>query len=123
MTVQQENILEEQQDQTVQVFLSNERVVSQPRTFRCCPLGVQFYCQREISCDQILEITLRTPSGNPIPEEIICSGIVVQCCQCNPNEDLYRVWVYFTDIPERVRDQLHCLAKGSKLLCPFCENF
>lgn len=106
----------------VLVHLSDHEAVPQPATFRCCPLGVQFYTPEEVEKYKVLEVKLQVPSPNNDMKEVLCSGVVVHC-QEDGETGLYRIWVFFLDVPELVRNHLHCIAKESEFLCPFCENF
>jgi hypothetical protein len=109
-------------DSSVFVFLGSDEAIEQPQTFRCCPLGVQFYAPESVEKYRILSIRLQIPGEEQVQAEIECSGIVVYSQQDDSN-GLYRTWVYFLDLPEEVRDYIHCAAKDADTLCPFCENF
>ena len=104
------------------VFVCDDHPVEQPEGFRVCPLGLQFYSPREIQEFQMMEFRLAVPGNGRTPEDIHCSGIVVHC---KPLEDraMFRVWIKFLDLPESKRDQIRCVAKAGKHLCPYCENF
>lgn len=108
----------------VTVYLGEEKGVSQPETFRCCPLGVQFYSERELATYEVMEFKLNAPAGVPFifSGPMTCSGVVVHCQKDIPN-DRFRIWLMFLDLPESVRSQLECMGKSGEFLCPHCENF
>jgi hypothetical protein len=110
------------QEKEVFVVFGQNGAVRQPATFRCCPLGIQFYTQEEVAQYRVVDIKLAVPDSTNLPAEIDCSGVVVHCERMNSSE-AYRVWVYFLDLPEPVRGHLQCMAKQSETLCPYCENF
>ncbi len=70
----------------------------------------------------MMEFRLAVPGNGRTPQNIHCSGVVVHC---KPLEDraMFRVWIKFLDLPEAQREQIKCLAKAGKHLCPYCENF
>lgn len=105
----------------VLVHVDSDHGVRQPATFRCCPLGVQFYSERQVPQYSILNFTLSIPE-NPHLAKVECSGAVVHCEKLNGDVN-YRIWLYFLDLPETARPHLHCFAKEASFLCPFCENF
>ena len=108
----------------VLVFHGDEHEgVTQPRTFRCCPLGVQLYNRRKLPTYELVEFTLEFPEvANESGQVLSCTGIVAQC-QFEKSVNLYRIWVKFLDLPESVQDRLRTLTQALDLLCPFCENF
>jgi hypothetical protein len=103
------------------IHFGDDSPVRQPRNFRCCPLGIQFYTENEIDRYSILDFKINLPS-NPGTKNVNCSGAVVHC-DMQESCGLYRIWLYFLDLPEDARPHLHCFAKESNVLCPFCENF
>lgn len=108
----------------VTVFVGAGNGVAQPDTFRCCPLGVQFYADRELPTYEVLEIEIQAPSGNgaSLPVPLKCSGVIVHC-QKDLRGDRHRVWLMFLDIAEDARRQLQCFGKTGDFLCPHCENY
>ncbi|MBN1270362.1 MAG: hypothetical protein JXB04_12295 [Kiritimatiellae bacterium] len=110
------------QNAEVFVSLGGGPEIRQPALFRCCPLGVQFYSPRNVKPYRVLQVRLALTPAGKLPDEVDCAGVVVHCEKMN-GSDMFRVWVYFLDLPAPVRDHLHCLARRSETLCPFCENF
>ncbi|HRZ11722.1 MAG TPA: PilZ domain-containing protein [Kiritimatiellia bacterium] len=106
----------------VSVFVCGDQPVEQPEGFRVCPLGVQFYSPRKIQEFQIMEFRVAIPGRKNTSEEIQCSGVVVHCKPLE-GRDLFRIWIKFLDLPDSKRDQIRCMAKAGKHLCPYCENF
>lgn len=106
----------------VMVFTEDADPVTQPHTFRFCPLGVQLYTRKKLSECSIMEFELDLPDQPGSPQRISCSGVVVNCVQTD-NDSMYRAWIKFLDLPDSARDRIHCLTRASDLLCPFCENF
>ena len=111
-----------QRNSDVLVHLAGHEAVPQPATFRCCPLGVQFYTPEAVEKYKVLEVKLDIPKDGDETEAVLCSGVVVHC-QDDTDTGLHRIWVFFLDVPELVRNHLRCIAKESEFLCPFCENF
>jgi hypothetical protein len=109
-------------DPPVTVFMGDGDAVHQPRTFRLCPLGMQFYSRTPMDECCLLEFKLDLPRPHRKPETISCCGIVVNC-RCEKEPSLFRVWIKFLDLPPPAQHRLSCLAKSSEYLCPFCENF
>lgn len=120
MAVEQESLVRNEAD--ILVSVDGEEAMKQPATFRCCSLGVQFYSPNEFDLYKVLDITFCLADQPDAPSEIACSGIVVHC-QKETASDLFRVWIFFTDMPDSTRNHLHCIAKESNTLCPFCENY
>lgn len=108
----------------VTVYVGENEGVNQPDSFRCCPLGLQFYSQKELPAYETVEFRLQTPPGTPFVFNgpMTCSGVVVHCQKDVPH-DRFRIWILFVDLPEEIRSQLTCLGKSGDLLCPYCENF
>ncbi|MGD9873442.1 MAG: hypothetical protein AB7T27_04145 [Kiritimatiellia bacterium] len=106
----------------VSVCIDQSDCFNQPGTFRCCPLGMQFYSDQQMEEELILEVALDIPGEGKTHQKVSCSGVVVQSVLDNPR-NAYRNWVYFIDLAPGIKEQLQCFAKESKLLCPFCENF
>lgn len=107
---------------SVTVFVGDDGAISQPDTFRFCPLGAQLYTRREMEECSILEFKLDLPDGTAPASQIACSGVVVNC-QPNDSGSMYRVWIKFLDLPDSARENIKCFAKSSEFLCPFCENY
>jgi hypothetical protein len=108
--------------QEVLVFCGDEGGVRQPDTFRCCPLGLQFYSPKELPSYQVLEFKVKAPSDAAAGVPVDCSGVVVHS-QYEDKRGMYRVWVAFLDLDEGVRRGLECFAKDAKLTCPHCMNY
>ena len=107
----------------VSVCLNQIGTFHQPVTFRCCPLGIQFYTDDPLQEDLMLEVAVDVPGGEDGKrQKISCCGVVVQSVLENPRNS-YRNWIYFVDLAPDIKDRLHCFAKDSDHLCPFCENF
>jgi hypothetical protein len=106
----------------VTVFVDNKTAVSQPGTFRVCPLGVQFYSPKKLPDLDMIEFDIKVPGKNGVTESITCTGVVVHCRQ-ERGSDLYRIWVKFLDVPESKKKRIQCVARSSEYLCPYCENF
>lgn len=108
----------------VTVYVGKNEGVSQPESFRCCPLGLQFYSRTELPAYETVEFRLQAPKDAAFAFKgpMTCTGVVVHCQKDIPH-DRYRVWLLFVDLPEDVRSQLTCLGKSGDLLCPYCENF
>lgn len=96
--------------------------VFQPETFRCCPLGIQFYSREKLTPYRMLEVSLKFPSESAGGEAVKCSGVVVHCRK-TLSSDLYRVWVMFSDLSQDIRDKLKCMSHDAQVKCPHCENF
>lgn len=105
----------------VLIIQEDQAPLPQPDTFRCCPLGLQFYSPQELPLYKVLALKVNAPQGTGTPA-VDCSGIVVHCQHETP-QDRYRVWVLFSDLPEATRKQLKCIANACELKCPHCENF
>lgn len=106
----------------VDVFLEDGKAVSQPSTFRCCPLGLQFFSTESIDTGKEMELRLEPTKEAPDQPSIHATGIVVHCQPDNVH-DMYRIWMMFMDLPEDVCQQLECLADDENILCPHCMNF
>ncbi len=91
-------------------------------TFRCCPLGVQFYSEEEIRPYKILALDVAYPdeSGNELRAQ--CRGIAVQSVRV-PAKGLYRVWILFTDAPKEFLERMKCVSKRLGTQCPHCMNY
>lgn len=96
----------------------------QQETFNLCPLGMQFYSCKPLREFDLFEFNLqvngdaRGRRGAPVK----CTGAVVRCLHEKENER-YRVWIQFLDVPKRARDKIRCVCKSGKHLCSYCENF
>jgi len=111
-------------EKDVLVYCGEGEEVRQPDTFRCCPLGLQFYSKRELPTYRVLELQVRVPDRDEkeAPTLIDCSGVVVHS-QWDPEKNMYRTWVMFADLPEEMRERFRCISKESDFLCPHCENY
>ncbi|MBM4155772.1 MAG: hypothetical protein FJ221_12205 [Lentisphaerae bacterium] len=107
---------------SVMVFCGEEDTQQQPDSFRCCPLGVQFYSQREIEPYKIMEMDLQFPGEDSQALATRCCGVVVQSAFVKAR-DMYRVWLMFTDLPTDVQKRLKCVSKKAGTQCPHCENY
>ena len=97
--------------------------VPQPETFRCCPLGLQFYAKDALPTYRVIELTIDDPGdGTTEAKPVDCSGVVVHS-QYDEEKALFRTWVMFVDVPEETRQRFGCLARSSDFLCPHCENY
>ncbi len=106
----------------VVVLTGDEGVATpQPETFRCCPLGVQFYSKQKLAPYRILDVQLAFPDENG-GQPVHCSGVVVHCRKVHA-EELYRVWVMFSDLSKELRSKLACVSNKAQVKCPHCENF
>ncbi len=106
----------------VLVYCGEGEGVRQPDDFRCCPLGLQFYTERELPSYELMDLSLQLPGSGGETSSLNCTGVVVYS-QLEPQSGMHRVWVAFLDVPESVRTNLRCLAEDSSFLCPHCENF
>lgn len=106
----------------VTVFLEQDHAEDQPPTFQLCPLGLQFYSPRALEDFSVLELDIDVPAADGKPEKINCTGAVVRC-QYEKEQDRYRVWLKFLDLPERARERIRCASKDGQHLCSYCENF
>ena len=105
----------------VLVYASCPQGIKQPGTFRCCPLGVQFYSHSDIPMYSVMEIKLDFPvEDQTVP--IDCSGVVVYS-EFDKKSGMYRIWVTFLDLDEEKKKRLKCLGKCTETLCPHCENY
>ncbi len=108
-----------EQNEKVSVCIEGKGEVKQPTTFRCCPLGLQFYAEEDVTEYQIMNFTM--DAGDDDREPLNCSGIVVHS-QFDDAKKMYRVWVMFTDIPSETQTRLKCISKEEGFICPHCEN-
>ncbi|HBA82910.1 MAG TPA: hypothetical protein DCZ95_02335 [Verrucomicrobia bacterium] len=109
--------------QPVDLFIgNNDEAVHQPDSFRVCPLGMQLTSPRSIPAFEILSFTIDVPEDNGQLRQIDCCGVVVNC-QPEKDSELFRIWIKFIDMTEKDRQSIHQIAKTSKHLCPYCENF
>jgi hypothetical protein len=110
-------------DQDVLVFCGEDDPAPQPDTFRCCPLGVQFYSKGDVPQFRLMDLNLKVPEGAKDTKlDIRCRGVVVHS-QHDRKSDLYRIWVLFVDLKPAVAAKLKCVTKKKNLTCPHCENF
>lgn len=91
-------------------------------TFRCCPLGLHFYCDDELQPYRILALQLSIPDPDGPALTAECRGIVVQTA-LDAKRNQYRVWVLFTEIDPKVRSRLKCVSKTAGTQCPHCMNY
>lgn len=106
------------------VVIENAEGKTQPQTFQLCPLGVQFYSDRQVEEFELMEFDLKADESNPDSDENIrCTGAVVRCQEVNEPDGKFRVWIKFLDAPEQTCEKLRCTARKGKHLCCFCENF
>ena len=108
--------------QSVMVFCGEDDPQQQPDTFRCCPLGVQFYSQQEMEPYKIMEMDLRFPDEEGAGLDAHCCGVVVQSA-FDKARGMYRVWLMFTDLPRDVQSRLKCFSKKAGTQCPHCVNY
>lgn len=109
-------------DHDVLVFCGEEDPDPQPETFRCCPLGVQFYSKTALPQFRLLDLNLKAPDEGKEPVDIRCRGVVVHS-QLDTKSELHRIWVLFTNLKPDVAARLKCTSKQNNLKCPHCVNF
>ena len=107
---------------SVTVILDQDKKIKQPGHFRVCPLGMQMCSDKMIPEYEVMDCRFDLSDLGGAQEEINCCGVVVNCQQ-EKNSSMYRIWVKFLDLPEKTQQSIQKLAKHSKLLCPYCENF
>lgn len=95
-----------------------------PETFRLCPLGVQFYSSKPMKEFDLFEFNLDLDAAGKKKSKspTSCTGAVVRCEQEKEN-DRYRVWIHFVDLPKTAREKIRCVSRSGKHLCAYCENF
>lgn len=106
----------------IDVFVNGGKPVSQPTAFRCCPLGLQFFCEKELDIGRELALKIDAPPGRGMDGMVDVTGIVVHC-QFDKDAGMHKAWVIFIDIPPDVCESLECLANEENILCPHCMNF
>jgi hypothetical protein len=111
-----------EQGSAVEVHLNGDGAIMQPNTFRCCPLGLQFYAKKELPDYRVLHLKVEENDGADRPFMIDCNGVVVHS-QFESERNMYRIWVVFMDVEQETRDRLHCIARENDTLCPHCMNF
>ena len=106
----------------VEVHLNGDGAVTQPHTFRCCPLGIQFYAKTELPAYRVLSLKVEEGGAEGQPVLVDCTGLGVHT-QYEQEREMYRTWVVFMDLEQDTRDRLHCVARDNDTLCPHCMNF
>lgn len=94
----------------------------QPETFRCCPLGVQFYSSEELPLYKVMAMSLNLPSSKGPAEKFEATGVVVQS-RFEPVRNQHRIWIMFADLPDSVAAKLKCISKETGSQCPHCMNY
>lgn len=111
-------------EKEVLVFHGEHEGVSQPQTFRLCPLGVQLYTSEPVEECSLIDLRVALPTENGEGEEHVnCTGLVAQCLPSQNGTTLYRVWVKFLDLTPETADRIRVLTADCKFSCPFCLNF
>ncbi len=108
--------------ESVLVFRGEDEAVAQPETFRCCPLGLQFYARDAFPTYRVLDLKVEVPADGGGRTPFDCSGVVVHS-EYDEERELFRTWVVFVDVPPEVRQRFDCLARKGGFLCPHCENY
>lgn len=92
--------------------------------FKMCPLGLQFYSCKPLREFDLFEFNLDLDQAKARKRSVPvkCTGAVVRCEQEKEN-NRYRVWIQFLDLPKSARGKLECVCKAGKHLCSYCENF
>ncbi len=106
----------------VDVVLDSGDVVSQPCSFRACPLGMQFYTCNDVAQYRVLNLEIDIPGPNGSSEKLACTGVVV-LSRFDDDYSMYRVWLIYIDLDDDVRNMLTCTSKENNLLCPHCMNY
>ena len=104
----------------VMVFVGPKDCVKQPKTFHLCPLGLQFYSPKRLNEFDLMEFTIDVPGKGRKKQKQKCVGAVVRCQR---EEENYRVWIKFIDLPKTACENIRCISKKGKHLCCYCENF
>ena len=104
----------------VMVFAGDEGY-EQPRSFKFCPLGIQFVSSSSMELCSLHEFTLSLPGEDA--RHITCCGIVASC-SLSQEGSTYEIAVKFLDLPESARKSIETMVQSSReFLCPYCENF
>ncbi|MCZ7590826.1 MAG: PilZ domain-containing protein [Kiritimatiellae bacterium] len=106
----------------VTVLSGTEPPVRQPEDFHLCPLGIQFHSECPLEPFTVVSVDIDAPDEVGEISRMTCLGAVVQC-EPDKQNNRYRVWLQFLDLPEQTRENLRCTAKSGNLLCAYCENF
>ncbi|MFH0953928.1 MAG: hypothetical protein V1873_06330 [Verrucomicrobiota bacterium] len=106
----------------VTVVVDRRKTIPQPDGFRVCPLGIQFYSTKPLARFKLLSFNISVSGNGKGSGRISCCGAVVHCLR-DAKKGCYRIWVKFLDLPKSKEKQIRCVAKSSRLLCPYCENF
>ena len=106
----------------VMVFLDDGQAQAQPQMFRCCPLGLQFYSPRELPLYKLMSMRLQVPDADVPEPGFEAEGIVVHA-QYDRKQEMHRIWVMFTNLPEDVAARLKCVSKKTGTQCPHCMNY
>ena len=93
----------------------------EPKTFRLCPLGCQFYSSRRLRAFDLMECRIDVPGRGRTSNRRTCTAAVVRCEREDKN--LYRVWLQFVDLPKAESERIRCISKNGKHLCSYCENY
>lgn len=96
--------------------------LQQPEDFHLCPLGIQFHSAAALEPFTIVSVDIDAPDQAGETRRMSCLGAVVRC-EPDKQNNRYRVWLQFLDLPESTRENLRCTAKSGNLLCTYCENF
>ncbi len=106
----------------ITVCVNGHEHAHEESTFRCCPLGLQFYSKTDLEPFKILmfQLSMTEPTGQEWSER--CEGIVVQSV-FDPRRGEYRIWVLFSSVDPEFRERLKCTSKQARMQCPYCENF
>lgn len=96
--------------------------VTQSDQFRLCPLGLQLELNAPVELFTVMEANIESDGTDGRTIRASLTGTVVEC-RFDPRFNRYRVWLQFLEVPEPIRSQLKCTARGNGLLCPYCQNF
>ena len=106
----------------VVVSLDKAGDAMQPDSFRCCPLGLQFYSRKKLDIYKVMKMDLQVPGRAKTKGTFAAEGVVVHA-QYDEKQSMYRTWIMFTDLPDEAASRLKCMTKKTGLQCPHCENY
>ncbi|MFH0880911.1 MAG: PilZ domain-containing protein [Lentisphaerota bacterium] len=83
---------------------------------------MQLCSEKQMPEFEVIDFKIDLSDTSNEQKSIDCCGVVVNCQQ-EKGSSMYRVWVKFMDMSEKDQESIRKMAKHSRLLCPYCENF
>jgi hypothetical protein len=92
------------------------------RLSHCCHLGAAFLSETPIDEYSEMDFQIKLNASGQNGSEIHCKGVVVASA-FEDEQEMYKIYLLYTNIDIQSQKKLKIFAEGNKLTCPHCRSF